>query len=61
MLEKNKSFNSRPVLSFEKEIISKADINTIENMSGTQRSGKGLDSSIPTIPTTWANVAIAEA
>ncbi|MBS0027593.1 hypothetical protein ACTJJ0_32330 [Chitinophaga sp. 22321] len=60
MLE-NKSLNRRPVLALEKEIISKADINTIENMSGAH-AGKGmLDSSVPTIPTTWANVAIAEA
>ena len=61
MLE-NKSLKNRPVLALEKEIISKADIHTIERMSGIHHSGIGIiDSSVPTIPTTFGNLAVAGA
>jgi hypothetical protein len=58
----NMSVNSRPMLMLEKEIISKADITSIENMSASDKSGVGMGhSSFPTIPTTWAAVTVSEA
>lgn len=62
MLKTNLSVNNRPMLMLEKEIISKADVSTIENMSASDKSGTGMvHSSFPTIPTTWASLAVSEA
>lgn len=51
-METNMSLNSRPMLTLEKEIVSKADTRTIENISARNNKGAGIDSSIPTTPTT---------
>ncbi|MGO4290170.1 hypothetical protein [Chitinophaga sp. RAB17] len=63
MSKMNVSVNNRPVLMLEKQIISKADVSTIENMSASDKSGVRMaDSSFPTIPTTWgASPAVSEA
>lgn len=63
MLKSNMSASNRPVLMLEKEIISKADVSTIENMTASAKAGVGLvHSSFPTIPTTWgAALAVSEA
>lgn len=63
MLKTNMSVNNRPMLMLEKEIISKADVSTIENMSAADKSGvRRGDSSFPTIPTTFGSpLAISEA
>lgn len=46
------SVNNRPMLTLEKEIVSKADTRTIENISAANNKGAMIDSSIPTTPTT---------
>ncbi|SEW31960.1 hypothetical protein [Chitinophaga arvensicola] len=56
-MEKNMSVNNRPMLTLEKEIISKADTRTIENMKASNSSDTAMMySSIPTIPTTTGSV-----
>lgn len=45
------SLNNRPMLTLEKEIVSKADTRTIENISASNKSAM-IDSSLPTTPTT---------
>ena len=50
-MEKNMSLNNRPMLTLEKEIVSKADTRTIENISTSNKSAM-IDSSLPTTPTT---------
>lgn len=53
MLENKLSVNRRPMLILEKEIISKADISTIENIRASKNEGAAtIPSSIPTTPTT---------
>lgn len=46
------SLNNRPMLTLEKEIVSKADTRTIENISARNNKGVTIDSSLPTTPTT---------
>jgi hypothetical protein len=56
-MEKNMSVNNRPMLTLEKEIVSKADTRTIENIKASHGTGAAMmDSSIPTIPTTTGSV-----
>ncbi len=53
MLENKLSVNRRPMLILEKEIISKADVSTIENIRASKNEGAlVIPSSIPTTPTT---------
>lgn len=53
MLENKLSVNRRPMLILEKEIVSKADVSTIENIRASSYEGVAtIPSSIPTTPTT---------
>ncbi|MDR6565165.1 MULTISPECIES: hypothetical protein [Chitinophaga] len=53
MSETKLSVNRRPMLILEKEIVSKADISTIENIRASSYDGAAtIPSSIPTTPTT---------
>ncbi|HEY9261127.1 hypothetical protein [Chitinophaga sp.] len=61
MLKTNMSVNNRLMLMLEKEIISKADVSTIENMRASDKSRVGMESSFPTLPTTGAVPPLSEA
>ncbi len=53
MLKNKLSVNRRPVLILEKEIVSKADVRTIENIRASSYEGvTSILSSVPTTPTT---------
>ena len=55
----NRNMNSRPMLTLDKEVISKADISTIENMRTSGKGGAGHgQSSVPTTPTTFDTVTV---
>ena len=52
MLKSKLSVNRRPVLILEKEIVSKADVRTIENIRASNYEGViSILSSVPTTPT----------
>jgi hypothetical protein len=54
----NKNMNSRPTLTLDKEVISKADVYTIENMRTSGKGGAAHgQSSVPTTPTTFDTVS----
>lgn len=52
------SLNYRPMLTLEKEIISKADVATIQNMSAYDNWAPSQDTSLPTIPPTLGSTVL---
>ncbi|MCW3462842.1 hypothetical protein [Chitinophaga nivalis] len=60
MKKEHVNMNAVSALVLDKEIISKADARTIENMSADKKSGEGyIPSVLPTTPTTTGMKTLA--